>query len=173
MVRSVSRIRPKLWVLGLLAAVSFASVAQGLSKPVGPVVLQVSGKIGQTNAAGLAQFDAAMLDALPVSTIVTATPWQQGVVKFTGPSLKALLDVVGAQGQTLRLVALDDYSVQVPMGDVVQFNPVLSRRMNGVVLKVRDRGPLFLIYPFDGIPALKIDLYYNRSIWHIARIVVE
>ncbi len=170
---SISRIRPTLWVLGLLALAPLASVAQGLSKPVGPVVLQVSGKIAQTNAAGLAQFDAAMLDALPVEKIVTATPWQKGVVTFTGPSLKALLDAVGAQGQTLRMVALDDYSVRVPVSDAAQFNPVLSRRMNGVALKVRDRGPLFLIYPFDDRPALRDELYYNRSIWHLARIVVE
>lgn len=164
---------PLLLVIWLLSLVPLATVAQGLSKPVGPVVLQVSGKITQTNSAGLAEFDAAMLDALPVSRIVTATPWQQGVVMFTGPSLKALLDAVGAQGQTLRMVALDDYSVRVPVGDAAQFNPVLSRRMNGVALKVRDRGPLFLIYPFDDRPALRDELYYNRSIWHLTRIVVE
>lgn len=164
---------PLLLVIWLLSLVPLATVAQGLSKPEGPVVLQVSGKITQTNSAGLAEFDAAMLDALPVSKIVTATPWQQGVVTFTGPSLKAVLGVVGARGQTLRMVALDDYFVRIPVSDAAQFNPVLSRRMNGVALKVRDRGPLFLIYPFDDRPALRDELYYNRSIWHLTRIVVE
>lgn len=152
---------------------SLASVAQGLPKPVGPVVLQVSGKITLTNSAGRAEFDANMLDALPVSQIVTTTPWQHGLVTFSGPSLKGVLSAVGAQGHTARLVALDDYSVQIPISDVAQFNPVLSRRMNGVVLKVRDRGPLFLIYPFDDVPTLKTEMYYNRSIWHLTRIVVE
>lgn len=173
MLSTVLRIRPMVWVLGLLVLAPLASVAQALSKPVGPVVLQVSGKIAQTNAPGLAEFDAAMLDALPVAEIVTATPWQKGVVTFTGPSLKAVLDAVGARGQRLRMVALDDYFVRVPVSDAAQFNPVLSRRMNGVVLKVRDRGPIFLIYPFDDRPALRDELYYNRSIWHLTRIVVE
>lgn len=170
---SAVRIPPRLLLLWLLAVLPLVTVAQGLSKPTGPVVLQVSGKIALTNSGDLAEFDAAMLDALPVSHIATTTPWQKGVVSFAGPSLKTLLNAVGAHGQTLRMVALDDYTVQIPVDDAVQFNPVLSRRMNGVALKVRDRGPLFLIYPFDDRPALKNELYYNRSIWHLARIVVE
>lgn len=168
-----SSIRVKLAVFCLLVLMPWLALAQGLPKPLGPVVLKISGNITQTNAAGLAEFDAAMLDALPVSQIVTATPWQQGVVTFSGPSLKALLNAVGAQGKMLRAMGLDDYAVQIPLDDVAQFNPVLSRRMNGVVLKVRDRGPLFLIYPFDDVPALKAELYYTRSIWHLTRIVVE
>lgn len=114
-----------------------------------------------------------MLDALPVSVISTSTPWQKGVVTFSGPSLKTLLKLVGAYGKTLQLTALDDYVVQVPVDDVTQFNPVLSRRVDGQVLKIKDRGPLFLIYPFDAVPALKTDVYYDRSIWHLTRIVVE
>jgi len=172
-VRSVFWIRLRWVALLLLGLTSWASVALVLPKPVGPVVLRVSGNITQTNSAGLAEFDAAMLDALPVSQIVTTTPWQQGDVTFTGPSLKTLLAAVGAQGQTLRMVALDDYAVQFPIGDAAQFNPVLSRRMNGVVLKARDRVPLFLIYPFDDMPVPKDDVYYGRSIWHLKRIVVE
>ncbi len=171
--RSVFWIRLKWVALLLLGLTSWASVAVVLPKPVGPVVLRVSGNITQTNSAGLAEFDAAMLDALPVSQIVTTTPWQQGVVTFTGPSLKTLLTTVGARGQTLRMVALDDYAVQIPIDDATQFNPVLSRRMNGLALKVKDRGPLFLIYPFDDMPVLKDDVYYSRSIWHLTRIVVE
>lgn len=171
--RQRSLIRPRLIGLCLLAMMSLASFAQTLGKPVGPVVLQVSGKIAQTNAPGLAEFDADMLDALPLAQIITTTPWQQGLVTFAGPSLKTLLATVGAHGQTLSMVALDDYSVHIPLGDVAQFNPVLARRMNGVVLKVRDRGPLFMIYPFDDMPVLKSDVYYNRSIWHLTRIVVE
>lgn len=169
----VSWICPRLAVICLVALTPWLAFAQGLPKPVGPVLLKVSGNISQTNAAGLAEFNAAMLDALAVSQIVTTTPWQQGVVTFSGPSFKALLNAVGAQGQTLRMIALDDYSIQIPMADVAGFNPVLSRRMNGVTLKVRERGPLFLIYPFDDVPALKSEMYYSRSIWHLTRIVVE
>lgn len=166
-------IRPGLVALCVLVMTCLTSIAQGLPKPVGPVVLQVSGKISLTNSAGVAEFDAAMLDALPVSQIVTATPWQQEPATFSGPSLQALLHAVGAQGQTLRMLALDDYAVHIPLGHAAQFSPVLSRRINGLVLKVRDRGPLFMIYPFDAIPAVKNEEFYKRSIWHLTRIVVE
>ncbi len=157
----------------LAAVLSLASQAQVLTRPTGPVVLTVSGKIAHKNSEAFAEFDAAMLDAMPVSQISTSTPWRKGGVTFSGPSLKALLTAVGASGQTLRMIALDDYAVRVPIGDATLFTPVLARKIDGIALKIKDRGPLFMIYLFDDRPELKNDLYYGRSIWHLSRIVVE
>jgi hypothetical protein len=84
-----------------------------------------------------------------------------------------LLALVGAKGQRLRMAALDRYEVQIPAENADKFNPVLARKIDGVVLQVRDHGPLFMVYPFDDLPALKTDLYYRRSIWHLASRVVE
>lgn len=163
----------KLAGVALAAVMASGSEAQTLAKPVGPVILTVSGKIDHKNSANAAEFDAAMIDALAVSQITTSTPWRKGVVTFAGPTLKSLLALVGARGQTLRMAALDQYEVHVPAGDADQFNPVLARKIDGVALKVKDQGPLFMIYPFDEMPALKIDLYYGRSIWHLTSLVVE
>jgi len=157
----------------LAAALSLGSQAQALAKPVGPVILTISGKIAYKNSANAAEFDAAMVDALPVSQITTTTPWRKGVVTFAGPTLKSLLTLVGASGQMLSMSALDQYQVSVPAQDAEQFNPILARKIDGVALKVRDQGPFFMVYPFDEMPELKADLYYGRSIWHLASIVVE
>lgn len=160
--------------LFLLAAVlPWLSQAQSLAKPVGPVILTISGNIAHKNSANAAVFDEAMVDAMAVSQIKTSTPWRQGVLTFAGPSLQSVLALVGAKGQSLRLIALDNYEVRVPIQDVTQFNPVLARRIDGVSLKVKDQGPLFLIYPFDMQPVLKSEVYYGRSIWHLTRMVVE
>lgn len=154
-------------------ALSVGVHADAIKKPVGPVILSVSGNIGNKNSAHGAEFDAAMIDALPVSQIITATPWRKGVVTFAGPSLKSLLKLVAAHGQTLKMSALDKYEVAVPVTDAEQFNPILARKINGVPLHIRDQGPLFMVYPFDAQPALKTDVYYGRSIWHLTQIVVE
>ena len=36
-----------------------------------------------------------------------------------------------------------------------------------------DKGPLFIVYPFDSDPELKQQIYYNRSAWQVARLLVE
>lgn len=160
--------------LFLLAAVlPWLSQAQSLAKPEGPVILTISGNITHKNSANAAVFDAAMVDALAVSQVKTSAFWRKGLRTFTGPSLQSVLALVGAKGQSLRLIALDNYEVRVPVQDVTQFNPVLARKIDGVSLKVKDRGPLFLIYPFDDLPELKSDVYYSRSVWHLTQMVVE
>lgn len=147
--------------------------AQVLPKPKGPVLLTVIGQISQRNAGDAAEFDADMLDALPVSQFSTGSPWHKKQVNFAGPSLKTLLGAVGARGKVLTMIAMNDYEIKVPFDDAARFEPVLARRADGQALTVRQKGPLLMIYPFDSKPILKSDIYYSRSIWQLNRIVVE
>lgn len=163
-------------LIGLLLALLFFSLptpAQTLEQPKGPVLLTVSGRISQRNAADAAAFDAEMLQALPQAQIVTKTPWHSQAARFSGPLLKALLDRVGAKGRVLRLTALDRYEVSIPMEDLDLFAPVLALRMDDKVLKIRSKGPVLLMYPFDSYPAIDTDVYYGRSVWQLQHIVVE
>ncbi|MEY4426561.1 MAG: hypothetical protein RL535_859, partial [Pseudomonadota bacterium] len=76
-------------LLVVLSLVGFTSMtcASDLAKTkaTGPVLLKINGKISIKNAADAAEFDDAILDALPQKSIVTETPWTKGMVKFTGP----------------------------------------------------------------------------------------
>jgi hypothetical protein len=58
---------------------------------------------------------------------------------------------------------------------VVEFKGPLGRatRQNGELMTLRNKGPLFVIYPFDEVPALKSEVYFNRSVWQIKSIQVE
>jgi hypothetical protein len=162
--------------LGLALLVLFFSAlaaAQALPKPKGPVLLTISGLISQHNAGDAAAFDAEMLRALPGALIVTKTPWHAAPARFAGPSLKTLLAAVGAKGKALRLAALDRYEVSIPMEDIDLYAPVLALRMDDQELKIRSRGPLLLMYPFDSYPAIDTDVYYERSVWQLLHIVVE
>jgi hypothetical protein len=40
-------------------------------------------------------------------------------------------------------------------------------------MPVRDKGPLFIIYPFDSKPELKSQTFYGRAVWQVAKIVVK
>lgn len=149
-----------------------ASSVQALQPPQGRVLLTISGAITETNADGEAHFDLEMLQALPQHETITATPWHDHVVSFTGPLGRELLAAVGAEGQQLRVTALNDYSAIVPVDDLQGYDVIFATHMDGERLRVRDHGPLFIIYPFDQHPHLLNEEILTRSVWQIHHIEV-
>ena len=157
-----------------LTLLLLAGSAAALDAPSGRPVLTVAGKVTQTNRNGQAVFDAALLDRLPVHQITTQTPWYDEAKTFEGPLLRDVLAAAGADGAiTLVVKALNDYSAQVPVEDAQYYDVILARKLDGRPMAVRDKGPLFLIYPFDQHPELKSDKFYHRSVWQIHRIDAE
>lgn len=150
-----------------------AAPAHALDAPKGKVVLSVTGKVTQTNAAGRADFDMAMLDALPQHSFSTGTPWFRGPRKFSGPLLRDVLAAVGAQGSTLVAVALNDYKVEIPVEDSRRFKVVMATRLDDKPMSVREKGPLFIIYPYDDDSELRSERHYSRSAWQLRRLDVR
>lgn len=144
-----------------------------LPAPAGRVILTVSGRIAVTNEADTARFDRAMLEGLGLASFTTATPWYDGPVTFEGVPMTKLLQRLGAQGETVRAIALNDYSTEIPISDFAQHGVLLALKRDGNYLMVRDKGPLFIVYPYDSDPALKSPRYYGRSAWQVARLVVH
>jgi hypothetical protein len=50
---------------------------------------------------------------------------------------------------------------------------LLALKRNGEYMPVRDKGPLFIVYPFDSRPELKHQRFYSRSAWQLARLDVR
>ncbi|KQT55181.1 MULTISPECIES: molybdopterin-dependent oxidoreductase [unclassified Aureimonas] len=138
--------------------------AADLPSPTGAVVLTVSGDIANTNNGSEADFDMAALEAMPGRAASMKTPWTEGKTAFSGPLLRSILSAVGARGRTIRLVALNDYAADIPVGDATDLDTMVATRMNGKAMSVRDRGPLFLIYPFDQSSDLYNEKYFSRSV---------
>lgn len=163
-------------ISALTAVVLTALSVQGasaLDKPTGDVILTVTGHVANKNADDGAQFDAAMLEQLASRTGQMETPWTTGKVTFSGPLLKAVLDAAGAEGEVLTVRAMNDYSADVPMEDATTLDTILATKMDGKVMSVRDKGPLFMIYPFDTNPDLYNEKYFSRSVWQIKEIEVR
>ena len=173
----ISPIRTFCWLAGLLLCLftfSGQSLAeQSLPQPQAEVVLEISGKISHTNAQNMARFDLAMLEGLPQVSIHTETPWSDGLTEFQGPLLRDLLRLVRSKGSQLTVVALNDYSVQIPVSDVNSYQVILALKKNGQHMRVREKGPLWIIYPWQERPELRSETYYGRSIWQLATIKVE
>lgn len=134
------------------------------------VILSIDGAI---KAGGSVDFTRADLERLGLSTLSTTTPWHDGPQTFEGVQLEVLLDKVGAQGKTLHVVALNKYRTEVPVSDFAKYKPILAMKRNGAPMEIRDKGPLFIIYPFDSHPELKSELYYGRAVWQVRAITVQ
>lgn len=147
--------------------------AEPLAKPAGKPILVISGKITNTNVGETAQFDRDMLEALGLQTVETANPWYDGRVRFEGVSIDKLMRLVGAEGTKVTAVALNDYVSSLPMEDFKKFNVILAMKRDGTYMAVRDKGPLFIIYPYDSDPQLQTQTYYTRSAWQVAKLIVE
>lgn len=143
-----------------------------LSKPAGPVVLTIKGKVSATNEGGAAHFDMAMLEKMAQRSITTKTPWYEGPKKFTGPLLRDVLAAAGAKGATLRAVALNDYKVDIPFDDAQKFDVVMARLLDDKPMPVREKGPLFIIYPFDDKAELRVPQYFSRCAWQLRTLEV-
>ena len=160
--------------LGLAAAMGIASMAaaQEVALPTGDIVLTVTGEIDVTNAEGTLVFDYDALAALDAETFETTTIWTEGLHSFQGVSLKTLTDLLGTKEGTLLATAINDYTVEIPISDAVEGGPIIAYLMNDKEMSVRDKGPLWVIYPYDSSADYRSEVVYSRSIWQLDRIEV-
>lgn len=156
-----------------LAVSGFAAEAGVLAPPKGEVVLTVTGRIANTTKDGAAEFDMATLEGMPGRLTDTETPWAKGRTKFEGPLGAELLKAVGASGTMLRIVALNDYAVDVPAEDFVKWPVILATRKDGKPMSVREKGPIFVIYPFDADKSLYNEKIFSRCAWQVKSIEVR
>lgn len=155
--------------------------AWALEAPTGAVVLTISGAgvTASNGEAGKARFDMAMLTALPQQSFTTRTPWYRQPRKFTGPLLRDVLAAAGvdltqaAQGRIIEARALNDYKVEIPLADASKHGVLMARMMDDKPMAVREKGPLFIIYPFDAEPETRNTLHYARSAWQLKALVLK
>jgi len=161
----------------IIMLLSFALSTQAWSgefpKPTGKVLLTLSGNIENTNEDGKAVFDLASLEKLGLVSFQTTSPWYDGRTTFEGVPMQKLMDFVGAKGSVVKVTALNDYTTEIPLSDFKEYNVILALKINGKYMRIRDKGPLFVVYPYDSIPELNNKIYYSRSAWQVSRMSIE
>ena len=40
-------------------------------------------------------------------------------------------------------------------------------------MRIRDKGPLFIVYPYDSSAGLQNQIYYSRSAWQVSKMIIE
>jgi hypothetical protein len=155
-----------------LALLLWMGDASALDQPTGEVVLTVKGRISETNAPSAAVFDMAMLSALPRTSFEATTRWTDEAL-FEGVLLRDLMTAVGADGTVIVATALNDFSAMIPMDEVFRFPVLVATHMNGEPMKVRDFGPLWIVYDVDGHPELQTLQTERKMVWQLKELVVR
>lgn len=112
------------------------------------------------------------LDEMDQVEFKTSTIWTDAEVSFSGVPLEAILEFAGAKGSSLELVALNNYSIEIPIAELEDQMPIVATRLDGAFMSVRDKGPFWLVYNYDSDKKFQTEVIYSRSIWQLNRLVV-
>ncbi len=114
------------------------------------------------------EFNLDQLEALEPYTLITHTVWTDGPQQFTGVRLTTLFEAAGVkQGATIKAMALNDYAVELPWSDIRKYPVIVAYQLNGEYMPIRDRGPLWIIYPQDDYPKLRGSGVQAKMIWQL------
>ncbi|WP_425090842.1 molybdopterin-dependent oxidoreductase [Tropicimonas sp. S265A] len=153
----------------LACAVALLVGAQTAAQAQSPLDLQVTTTETGSDTLALSLAD---LDAMDQVTFTTTTIWTDGAVTFSGVPLKAVLDRAGAQGTQVEMIALNDYKVVMPLAQIDDTAPIIATRMDGAPMSVRDKGPYWVVFPYDRDPIYQTETIYSFSIWQLNQLKV-
>jgi hypothetical protein len=154
----------------LLAAAAAMYLVQGLA---GSAAAEVILRVDVTgDGSDIRELSDADLSALPQISFTTSTIWTTEPATYSGPSLAAVLDSLGAKGASLNMIAVNDYKVDMPWALIEQDTPIIANRINGQPFSIRDKGPLWVVFPYDSDPRFQTEEIYSFSIWQMNQIRV-
>ena len=119
------------------------------------------------------EFSLTDLRKMDATTFQTTTIWTHGLQEFTGVALHVLLDETGAEGSTLAATAINDYVIEIPVSDAIPGGPIIAYERNGSTMSVREKGPLWIVYPYDSNIEYQSEVTYSRSIWQLDRLELQ
>jgi len=112
--------------------------------------------------------------ALPQTVVVTANDYVDPPAAFQGPLLRTILKMFEIpKDADLNMVALNDFTSTVPASDAFDYDVILAVLRDGEAMPVREKGPIWVIYPMDDNPELRGDIYNGRLVWQLREIFAE
>lgn len=138
------------------------------------VVLTVSGLLADSaDQQGSVTFSIDTLRALPAQNFTTSTIWTEGQHDFTGVSLSALLASLPpaeTPARALSAVAENNYAVSIPLPATNDPYPIVAYEMDHAPMSLRNKGPLWIVYPYDSDRKYQTETTYSQSVWQLVKI---
>ncbi|MFB2874335.1 molybdopterin-dependent oxidoreductase [Aeromonas jandaei] len=122
---------------------------------------------GCCNGKGQISLTRAEFEALPQSEVTTKTPWTEGSHTYRGVLLRELVKKYGLKSSEVKAMAVNDYWAAVPVEDGDKYPVLVAEKQDGKPLTLRNKGPLWIIYPLSDYPDLNKELYHSRMVWQL------
>jgi len=116
---------------------------------------------------------AADLMAVPQATVNTENEFVDAMTAFEGPLGRDVLALVGEGGSIVVLTAVNDYAVEVPLKDFMNYDVIFAMSADGEVFSRRDKGPIWVVYPMSDHAELQDPVYNARLIWQLVKVEIK
>lgn len=128
-----------------------------------PIVLTIAG----ADAPAPLRLSLDDLRAMGRTEITTTTPWTEGAQQFAGVTGAQLVKAIKASGTSAMTIAVNDYQVVIPFDVLAAESTLIAYERNGAPMTVRDKGPLWIVFPFDSDSIFMTETYKSYSIWSL------
>lgn len=151
---------------GETVLLSDGSADAALAADAADPLLTLTGKDGAQ-----VMLSAAQLGALPQYAIATENEYLDGMNCYSGPLGRDVLALIGAaEGDGVMLTAINDYAVEAPYDHMAEYDVMFTTAINGDALSVRDKGPIWVVYPQSDNAILRDTLYSTFMVWQLNRV---
>ncbi|WP_417617159.1 molybdopterin-binding protein [Oceanisphaera sp.] len=140
-----------------------------------PVILSVYGDIRINDRHyGRMDFTLSELQALTQGHITTTHPWTREPRSYQGVDLNVLFGFLFRHRRVLglQLETLNDFSVAVDWSEIAPLSPILAWQENGTLMTRRNKGPLWLMLPFERLSDIQQTNYVPLMAWQLRAIRV-
>ena len=111
------------------------------------------------------------LESLAQRIIKTSNDYVDGVAEFRGPSVQDVISLIGrSSARQARMISTNRYEVEIELAELDRFGAILAMEMNGEPLTLRDKGPIWLMYPMDSYAELSDRGFNSRLVWQLEQI---
>ncbi|WP_423840805.1 oxidoreductase [Vibrio mytili] len=114
------------------------------------------------------------LQALPITSYTTNLPWISAPAKFDGVKLSTLLtQIYGSIPEYTDIAGLNNYHSILPRQDILRYEPILAFKKDGQYIKIRDKGPYWVVYPLSSYPEIDRTEYHAQMVWQVSQIEMK
>ena len=148
------------------------TAGDAIPAPMGPVLLRINKATLGGGGKNELRLDLAALEKMGLIRYTIKSRYYPDPVTFEGVLGSAFLDVVGVpKGATkMRMRALNDYVATVPIADLRRWPVMFALKMNGKYMSVRDKGPVWVVYPAHIDEKLGGPTHRGKWIWQLVEI---
>ncbi|MCK6264026.1 hypothetical protein KP803_12165 [Vibrio sp. ZSDE26] len=151
------------WIFSILLLLSFSSQAT-------PLVIRLADDSSITLS-----YDQ-ISQEIPANSFTTKLPWYKEPKSYKGmrvTDLMSYLDKETSSISAVSFIALNDYAATSNINDILKYEPIIAYMIDEKKMKVRNKGPYWLVFNVDKYPEIGNDVFYTQMVWQIDEVIIH